>query len=175
MNRRRLWLGAAAAAGLVAGVTGALRGWAPGPIVPKEQQALDVWRLRFATPDGGDIVFGALRGRPLLLNFWATWCVPCIEELPLLDRFQSRQAALGWSVVGLAADQDDAVRRFLVRRAVRYPVALAGLAGIDLARQLGNPNGGLPYSVLFDRAGAIAGTKRGALTEADLATWSRTA
>ena len=131
-----------------------------------------LWTQSFERPDGGaPLNLGALRGRPLLVNFWATWCPPCVEELPLLDRFHAQQAASGWQTVALAIDQPSSVRRFLQQRPLGLPVGLAGLGGTELMRELGNENGGLPYSLLIDARARIVARKMGQLREEDLSAW----
>ncbi len=129
------------------------------------------WERSFDTLDGGQLPLASLRGKPLLVNFWATWCPPCIEELPLLSRFYEENQASGWQLLGLAVDQLEPVKRFLARTPVSFPVAMAGLSGVDLTRQLGNEAGGLPFSVVFDAQGKLRHRKIGQVKPADLAAW----
>jgi len=164
--RRRLLLAGGAAIAAAAGAAGYV--WRERRF---EQASGGVWSLVLPMPTGRELDFATLRGRPLLLNFWATWCPPCVREMPLLDRFHADAAPRGWQVVGLAADALRPVREFLLRSPVRYPVVLAGGAGITLARRLGNPDGALPYTVLFGSDGRIRRQKRGELTDVELATW----
>ena len=167
---RRRWLfagvaGAAAAAGLGLAWRNGHVGKASGGV---EQ---DLWDLTFSTPQGGSLAMRSLQGKPLLLNFWATWCAPCIEEMPLLDRFYTENRANGWQVLGLAVDKAAPVTRFLERMPMQFPIALAGLAGIDLSRKLGNTGGGLPFSVLLDGSSRIRQRKIGQLSAQDLQQW----
>jgi thiol-disulfide isomerase/thioredoxin len=113
-----------------------------------------------------------LRGKPLLLNFWATWCPPCVQELPLLSSFYQENSVNGWQVLGLAVDQLDAVKRFLAQAPVTFPVALAGAGGIEMSRAFGNRNGGLPFTVILGADGGVLHRKLGQLTPEDLRTWT---
>src|SRR5690625_1477294 len=90
-------------------------------------------------------------GKPMVLNFWATWCPPCVKEMPDLDYLQSKYP--GVTVVGLAVDTADNVRKFSEKVPVSYPVLVAGHGGIQLMKDMGNPRGGLPYTILFDAQG----------------------
>ena len=133
------------------------------------------WAMRFERPEGGELLLAAWRGRPVLLNFWATWCAPCVTEMPLLDAFHRSQGSGGAQVLGLAIDSPSPVREFLKRRPMSFAVGLAGLDGIELARTLGNPSGALPFSVLFGADGRALTSKLGALHPPDLETWGRLA
>ena len=156
MRRRDLLLGAGAA------LAGCSRGSEPPAAF---------WSQSWESPGGQPLAAADFRGRPLLLNFWATWCPPCVEELPLLDQFFQSHRAQGWQVLGLAIDQPSAVRAFLARRPLAFPIGLAGLGGTELSRELGNSNGGLPFSVLFDRADRLVERKLGRLQPEDLERW----
>jgi len=131
------------------------------------------WAQSFARVDGSAMATTLFRGRPLVLNFWATWCPPCIEELPLLDAFFKENVGKSWQVLGLAVDQAGPVQRFLQQTPLAFPVALAGFPGVELSRSLGNLNGGLPFSVVFDAAGHVIYRKLGRLSALDVAGFKR--
>ncbi len=169
--RRRHAIAAAVAAAAAGGA-----GWAAWratqpPAAPGLEQAL--WALRFERPDGGDLVAASLRGHPLLLNFWAPWCAPCVAEMPMLDQFHRDHRARGWKVLGLAIDRAEAVRNFLKKTPVGFDVALAGLPGMELARSLGNHGGVMPFTVVFDRSGQVVQRKLGPVSAQELAAWAK--
>lgn len=166
--RRNLILGAGAAAA-VAGVGVAL--WRFQPQAVTSAASHPVWGQHFETPSGDSLHLSAFQGKPLLLNFWATWCPPCVDELPMIDAFWRENATKNHQVVALAIDQPSAVRRFLGRQPLGFPVGLAGLAGTELAKSLGNAAGGLPFTVFFKADGSIWRQKMGQLTPDDLAQW----
>jgi thiol-disulfide isomerase/thioredoxin len=130
------------------------------------------WQQQFPTLTQGTLSTAAFRGKPLVLNFWATWCPPCIEELPLLNAFFNENKAKGWQVLGLAVDQLAPVTRFVVQNPFSYPVAMAGYAGTELSQSLGNISGGLPFTVVFAAAGHVLQRKLGRLTTDDLRAWA---
>ena len=169
MKRRGWLIAGAAAAAAVAGASVAL--WRARR--PQNETETAFWALRFERPEGGELSVSAFRGHPVLLNFWATWCAPCVTEMPLLDRFQRDKASRGWQVLGLAVDSPTPVRRFLTQNVMSFSIGLAGLEGVDLARSLGNASGALPFSVLFDIEGRAIARKLGALHPEDLEAWTR--
>jgi thiol-disulfide isomerase/thioredoxin len=109
----------------------------------------------------------------LLVNFWATWCPPCIEELPLINAFYNKNRANGWQVIGLAIDKPAAVRAFLRQTPLDFPVVVEPLGGTELARQLGNPSGSLPFSIAINAQGGIVQRKLGRLNPEDLGLWAQ--
>jgi thiol-disulfide isomerase/thioredoxin len=198
MNRRNLIIGAVAGVAGVAGVLFSQRraadpAQAQLPVeppaarqLPVENAAapasaagptgtggLDLWARRFDKPAGGELVFAELRGKSLVVNFWATWCPPCVKEMPELDRFARDFASKGWQVVGVAVDGPTPVREFLLKTPVGFPIGLAGFGGAQLARDLGNSGGGLPFTVVFDPSGKVVHTRLGQTSYDELAGWAK--
>jgi thiol-disulfide isomerase/thioredoxin len=166
-NKRRLLLGGAALAGVAVG--GSLALWKYRLAEPQDGALAALWALEAELPSGGMYKIAKLRGKPLVVNFWATWCPPCVEEMPLLDAFYREHAAKGWQMVGLAADNTKAVNQFLGKMPMSFPTPLAGLAGIELSRTLGNLSGALPFTVVINSQGAIALRHMGKLSAEQIA------
>jgi len=168
-GRRGLLYAGVATAATLAGAGLAWRRWRPQPVADDAANA--IWPLKFPTPAGGVLDMSALRGQPLLLNFWATWCAPCVEEMPVLDQFYRQTAANGWQVVGLALDQPEPVRQFLTRLQVSFPIGIAAQGGLELSRALGNLAGGLPFTVVLGGDATVRQRRMGRVTAAELAQW----
>jgi thiol-disulfide isomerase/thioredoxin len=167
-RNRRMLLGATAAGAALLGL-GAASLRTPATVgAPAAEPVEGFWAMQWDTPQGGKLPMHALQGRPLLLNFWATWCAPCVEELPLINDFYRQNKSSGWQVLGLAIDKLVPVQSFLQKVPLDFPVGMAGLAGADLVRGLGNTAGGLPFSVVFGANGAVLYRKMGRLTAEDL-------
>jgi len=167
-GRRRTLGMAVGAAAAVAGVAVAWRHWRADNADAGEA----LWSMQFDKPEGGKLVMANFRGKPLLINFWATWCVPCVRELPALQRFQREQAERGWRVIALAVDQPVPVIEFVNRFKLELTVALAGVDGLEWQRAMGNDKGGLPFSLVLDGAGRARHRKLGETTLEDLTRWA---
>ena len=167
-GRRTLVGGVAVAAAL----GGAGWAWWRGAAKPSPNDAAvqAFWALQLQTPDGAPLALQQFAGKPLLVNFWATWCPPCVRELPLLSSFAQAQPKL--QLLGLAVDQAVPVQKFLARQPLAFSVAMAGAGGSTLTRSLGNIQGGLPFSILFDADGNVKQRKMGELSQADLQQWA---
>lgn len=164
MNRREaLIVGgvavAAAAAGAVVGTLG----------LQSRSGAADLLGHRFLDLEGRPRRLIDWRGQVLAVNFWATWCAPCREEMPILEAAHQRYRDRGASVVGIGIDSASKMRDFAANVRVSYPLLVGDASTLDLMRAAGNPTGGLPFTVFLDRAGAIAQRKIGALHAEDLA------
>lgn len=173
--KRRQWMLRAAA--VTAGAAGL--GWAwwrerPSnlPTVPPLPGLAELWAAEFDTPGGQKLAAARFKGRPLLINFWATWCPPCVEELPLIEAFYRQNSANGWQVLGIAADKTDSVVNFLTKLPLSFPIAIAGLEGVALSRSLGNLAGGLPFTVVVGRNGQVIQRKMGQIQTEDLRNWA---
>lgn len=114
----------------------------------------------------------AYPGRPLLINVWASWCGPCIEEMPELDRYARTQGPVGVQVIGLALDTPENIRQFLGRVPVTYPILVDTPGPADASVWLGNRKGVLPYSVLVSADGKILKQKVGPFAAGEIDTWA---
>jgi len=120
----------------------------------------------FTSLDGKPATLADFKGRVVVMNLWATWCAPCVRALPEIEHFLKSQP--GWQGLGLAIDRKEAVQEFLGRLPLSLPLALGGVQGLELGRQLGNSQGGLPFSVVFDAAGQLFWRRLGALQAGEL-------
>jgi thiol-disulfide isomerase/thioredoxin len=93
------------------------------------------------------------RGKPMVVNFWATWCAPCIKEMPELNAMQQRYQNVQF--LGIGIDNADNMRVFVSKIPVSYPLLVAGVEGVDLTRELGNLAGGVPFTLVLDADGRI--------------------
>jgi thiol-disulfide isomerase/thioredoxin len=153
----------AAAAGLWLG-----RRLGRAPEAPGREAVTPLAAAVFRDLEGRARVIAEWRGKVVVVNFWASWCAPCLEEIPMLARVRDSEAYRGIEFVGIAIDIPSKVAEFAAKMRISYPVLIADGSGLDLIRGLGNTAGGLPYTVFLDRAGLPVRAKLGALSEQEL-------
>ncbi|NUU02080.1 TlpA family protein disulfide reductase [Herbaspirillum robiniae] len=93
------------------------------------------------------------KGKPLVVNFWATWCGPCVEEMPELTALQQEIAPV--QILGIGVDSQENIAKFAQKYQIRYPLYVAGTGATDLLRQFGNQAGGLPFTALVGKDGKV--------------------
>ncbi|REE17183.1 thiol-disulfide isomerase/thioredoxin [Paraburkholderia sp. BL27I4N3] len=169
MNTRRILAGAcvaivAAGGGVLANhlLNGGVAEVAHAAQPTSSQSAVgQLWTAPVTTVDGKPQTLSVLKGHPIVVNFWASWCGPCVEEMPALSQLQRDYAKKGIQFVGLGVDSEKNVQAFLQKVKVAYPIYITGFGGADLARAFGNTAGGLPFTVVIDANGNIRSTKLG--------------
>lgn len=173
MNRgSALLIGAAAAIlALLAGIhTASQRSDFRLQVLPAvaEDALTRLFAARLEDVDGKSYAFSNWQGKTLVVNFWATWCPPCRDEIPAFSRLQALYAPQGVQFVGIALDSADSVRTFAGSHPASYPLVIGGALGVDLARQLGNTGLGLPYTLVIgpDREPRLI--RLGPLSESEL-------
>jgi thiol-disulfide isomerase/thioredoxin len=127
-----------------------------------------VLRAQLADVKGASRSLEQWRGSVMVVNYWATWCAPCREEIPVFVRLQERYGSRGLQFVGIAIYQPDQVAAFAREFRINYPLLLGGVEAIELLRQLGNRAGVLPYTLVIDRNGNLVSREPGGLKEAKL-------
>jgi len=106
---------------------------------------------------------GQWKGKPLLVNFWASWCAPCVQEMPELSELAAKDGGKRFNVIGIGIDSPANLAEFVKKTKVSYPLYVGGMSGTDLSRELGNVNGGLPFTVLIGPDGQVRKTYLGRL------------
>ena len=126
--------------------------------------------LGVSLPDtkGREQSLGQWKGKVLVVNFWATWCVPCREEMPEFVKAQREFGYRGLQFVGIAIDQADKVDAFAAELDLNYPSLIGGFGAIELSKTMGNRLGALPFTVIVDRSGRVAHTQLGPMKDAKL-------
>lgn len=125
----------------------------------------------FDDADGVRQPLAQWRGTLLVVNFWATWCAPCVDEMPALNQVRNEYRRRGVEIVGVGIDSAEKIRAFRARLGLGLPLLVAGAGGSELARALGNVTGVLPYTVLVTRAGAVEQRHIGQIQPDELKAW----
>jgi thiol-disulfide isomerase/thioredoxin len=136
--------------------------------VPSQVSPSALFAATFADTHGAPGSLGRYQGKILVLNFWATWCAPCRDEMPAFTRLQSRWAGRGVQFVGVSNEEPRRVERFGRDLGINYPLWVGGDEVGELARRLGNRLGVLPFTVLIDRQGNVLEVKVGPYSESNL-------
>jgi thiol-disulfide isomerase/thioredoxin len=124
--------------------------------------------MRLPDLKGREIASNAWAGKVVVLNYWATWCPPCLREMPILAQLQDGFDSARLQIVGIAIDEQSSVRRFLNENTVSYQILLGDVDAIELSQRLGNRTSGLPFTAVFDRLGKLVFSQTGEITAADV-------
>ena len=119
-------------------------------------------------PDGKSVDAQQWQGKVLVVNFWASWCPPCVEEMPTLDLLQKDFMQQNVLFVGIGIDSPPNIREFLKKTPVSYPIVIGGLEGSNLSKQLGNTQGALPFTIIINSKGKAVFSKLGKISEDEL-------
>lgn len=169
MKRARLWLlllgfaMLAAAIGYRFGETGK-----SAESVPAVAPSFAIYDLQLTDLKGQTQSLGQWRGKVLVVNYWATWCHPCREEMPGFSRLQDHYRDKGVQFVGISIDDADKIVEFQKETPVNYPLLIGDMNTMKNSADLGNSRQALPFTAVFDRDGRLAMTKLGRWSEADL-------
>ncbi|QVQ24946.1 TlpA family protein disulfide reductase [Achromobacter deleyi] len=155
MNRRLLLSAAVAVAATVAGGYTLLGRKTQAPAAPADAGDPVAALMQMQLPDlnGASHSLAGWKGQPMVVNFWATWCAPCVKEMPELDALQKKYPNVRF--VGIGVDSAANMQKFVEKVQVSYPLWVIGAGAIDTLRKLGNPSGGLPFTIVFNADGGI--------------------
>lgn len=178
MKSRRIWA-AIAAGGISSAIFGylvfkdsqpaiSLKGIPPVETSSLGSPATAIFRLNLPDATGKAQAMEQWRGKILVVNYWATWCPPCREEMPGFSRLQEQLGAKGVQFVGISIDTADKVSEFQKQTPVSYPLLIGDSGAIDSSVTLGNSRQALPFTAVIDRQGMVAAIKLGRYAEADL-------
>ncbi len=138
------------------------------PVAPETAVVSRLFQQTMPDEKGAPQSLASLKGQAVLINFWATWCTPCVEEMPELSELQAEMTPQKIQIIGIGIDSPSNIAEFSSKYKINYPLYVAGMNGTELSREFGNKAGGLPFTVLIGRDGAIKKTYLGRLKMAEL-------
>lgn len=127
-----------------------------------------LWAAELTDLRGSKVNMASLRGKPLVVNFWATWCGPCKEEMPDFQRLATGEMGDRVRVVGIGIDNADNMRSFAEKIGITYTLLEGGVESLDMLKALGNPAGGLPFTLVIDAEGKTVMVRLGRASYEDL-------
>jgi len=133
------------------------------PSPPADTAVGALMQLSLADPTGKAHKISEWQGKVLLVNFWATWCPPCVAEMPELEQLQADRGSKGLQIIGIGIDSPSNIREFAEKHKITYPLLVGGLQGTEVSRGFGNESGGLPFTVLIGADGSVKQTYMGRL------------
>lgn len=163
---RRYWAVGTAVVALIAFVAGIhISRQPPAPLVGSlaDGAVQRLFATKLPATTGELFSLSTAKGKPLIVNFWATWCAPCLKEMPLLSKLQEDHPEI--SVIGIAADIDANVLSFAEKNHVSYPLLLGGSNSFPLMTDLGNLRRALPFTIVMDAEGRPVASILGGLSE----------
>ncbi|MEY3539968.1 MAG: hypothetical protein RL184_39 [Pseudomonadota bacterium] len=167
MNRRQFLLGGSIA--IIAATAGALiANWQTRIGTASEVAVKALFEREWFSPDQKPISTVDWKNKVLVVNFWASWCPPCVEEMPALDKIQGEYDPKNMLIVGIGIDSPSNIRQFIETTIISYPIVLGGLGGNEINKMLGNPSGALPFTVVINSKGEIKSRKLGKISEDEL-------
>lgn len=166
MKRKILVWGGLALMFVALGVFVGMQRWQPS--APDSQAGQQLFSQDFPTLYGERQPMSIYRGKPLVVNFWATWCSPCVEEMPELEELQHELKDQHKQIIGLGVDSAEKMKDFAESHRITYPLYVVGVPGIEISRLFGNKAGGLPFTVLIDAQGTTRKTYIGRLDMQEL-------
>lgn len=167
MNRRQmLIITGMSVAGLAAGLI--TSSWIYRDGTASEESVAALLANQWTKPDNTLINTAEWQNRVLVVNFWASWCPPCVEEMPELSALQDEFSSKNVLFVGIGIDTPSNIRQFLETTLVSYPIVMGGLQGSKIGKALGNIQGALPYTVVINSKGKVTNTKLGKINEDEL-------
>jgi thiol-disulfide isomerase/thioredoxin len=167
MNRRQFLLGGSIA--IIAAAAGALiANWRTSVGSASHEAVKALFEREWFSPDQKPISTVDWKNKVLVVNFWASWCPPCVEEMPALDKIQGEYDPKNMLIIGIGIDSPSNIRQFIETTIISYPIVLGGLGGNEINKMLGNPSGALPFTVVINSKGEIKSRKLGKISEDEL-------